>query len=303
MRRLAAIAVAVIAAAAILLTGSAAGGEDDLYEVRAIFDSAGFLVEGEEVRVAGANVGVISDVTVTGNEEPALEDGEPDPGKAAVVLRIDDPAFQDFRADASCLIRPQSLIGEKFVECEPTQPRSADSPAPPALEPIGDDEIGAGQYLLPLERNGKAVDLDLLNNIMEEPYPDRFRLILNELGAGFAARGDELGEIIERANPALRETNEVLAILARQNRVLAQLASDSDAVIGALARGAPASRASSTSRRRSVRRPPSAPPIWRRRSPASPASCGSCARPWTGSTPSRPPPPRSSPTSATSLPR
>ena len=56
---------------------------------------------------------------------------------------------------------------------------------------------------------------------MEEPYPDRFRLILNSLGAGFAARGEDLAEIIERSNPALRETNEVLAILARQNRTLA----------------------------------------------------------------------------------
>jgi hypothetical protein len=152
------------------------------------------------------------------------------------VLRIDDPAFRDFREDASCLIRPQSLIGEKFVECEPTQPRAAGTEAPPPLERIADGEPGEGEYLLPLERNGKAVDLDLVNNIMEEPYPDRFRLILNDLGAGLAARGDELAEIVERANPALRETNEVLAVLARQNRVLGQLASDSDAIIGALAR-------------------------------------------------------------------
>jgi phospholipid/cholesterol/gamma-HCH transport system substrate-binding protein len=236
MRRIAAILLAVGATIAVLAVGTAAGGDDDVYEVRAIFDNAGFLVDGEEVRVAGANVGVVTDVTVTGNDEPALEDGGADPGKAVVVMRIDDPAFQDFREDASCLIRPQSLIGEKFVECEPTQPHAASSEPPPPLERIPDGEPGEGQYLLPLERNGKAVDLDLVNNIMEEPYPDRFRLILNDLGAGFAARGEELAEIIERANPALRETNEVLAILARQNRVLAQLSTDSDVVLGALAR-------------------------------------------------------------------
>jgi len=236
MRRIAVIALVVAAGIAIVAVGTAAGGDDDAYEVRAIFDSAGFLVEGEEVRVAGANVGVVSELSVTGNDEPAREDGSPDPGKAVVVLQIDDPAFQDFREDASCLIRPQSLIGEKFVECDPTQPRATGSEPPPPLEQVPDGEPGAGQYLLPLERNGKAVDLDLVNNIMEEPYPDRFRLILNDLGASFAARGDELAEIIERANPALRETNEVLAVLARQNRTLAQLSSDSDAVIGALAR-------------------------------------------------------------------
>ena len=236
MRRVAVIALVAVAGVAILVLGTAAGGEEDGYDVRAVFDNAGFLVVGEEVRVAGANVGIVSEVTVSGEDEPVREDGSPDPGKAVVVMQIDDPAFQDFRTDASCLIRPQSLIGEKFVECEPTQPRAPGTEPPPPLDVIEDGEPGAGQRLLPLERNGKAVDLDLVNNIMEEPYPDRFRLILNDFGAGLAARGDELAEIVERANPALRETNEVLAVLAHQNRDLAQLSSDSDTVIGALAR-------------------------------------------------------------------
>ena len=190
MRRMAVILVALVAAVVVLVAGNGdAGAEDSAYEVRAIFDNAGFLVEGEDVRVAGATVGSITEVEVTGLDEPAREDGSAQPGKAVVVMRIDDPGFQDFRTDASCLIRPQSLIGEKFVECEPTQPRAADSPEAPALEPIADGEPGEGQHLLALERNGKAVDLDLVNNIMEEPYPDRFRLILNDLGAGLAARG------------------------------------------------------------------------------------------------------------------
>ena len=129
------------------------------------------------------------------------EDGKPDPGKAVVVLQIDDPAFQDFRQDASCLIRPQSLLGEKFVECKPTQPRAPGIAGAAPARRIPDGQPGAGQHLLPLEHNGKAVDLDLVNNIMREPYADRFRLILNDLGAGLAARGDELAEIVERAEP------------------------------------------------------------------------------------------------------
>jgi phospholipid/cholesterol/gamma-HCH transport system substrate-binding protein len=236
VKRIAAILLVVCATAAVLVSGTAAGGDEGGYEVRAIFDNAGFLVTGEDVRVAGAKVGSVVDIDVTGADEIAHDDGTREGGKAVVVMRIDDPAFHDFREDASCLIRPQSLIGEKFVECEPTQPRAAASVEPPAIEPIPDGEAGEGQYLLPVERNGKAVDLDLVNNIMKEPYPDRFRLILNDLGAGLAARGEELGEIIERANPALRETNEVLAILARQNRALSGLARDGDAILSALAR-------------------------------------------------------------------
>ena len=237
MRRIAAIAVLVVAVTAFIAAGALAGdGDGGDYEVRALFDSAGFLVPGEDVRIAGANVGSVAELEVSGTDEAVHEDGSPDPGKAVVVLQIDDEGFQDFRADASCLIRPQSLIGEKYVECEPTQPRAPGAIVPPPLDEIGDGEPGEGQYLLPLERNGKAVDLDLVNDVMKEPYPDRFRLILNDLGAGLAARGDELAEIVERSNPALRETNEVLDILASQNRALSRLATDSDAILSALAR-------------------------------------------------------------------
>lgn len=236
MRRIAAILVAIGASAAILITGTAAGGDEGTYQVRAIFDNGAFLVKGEQVRIAGAAVGVIDDVTVTEEGEAAHADGSPDPGKAVVTFSITDPAFQDFREDASCTIRPQSLLGEKFVECEATQPRAAGTEPPPPLAEIGEGEIGEGERFLPIEQNGKAVDLDLLNNIMREPYADRFRIILNELGAGLAARGDELAEIVERSNPALRETNEVIAILADQNRALAKLAVDGQTVLEPLAR-------------------------------------------------------------------
>ena len=108
-------------------------------------------------------------------------------------MKIDEAAFQDFRQDATCLIRPQSLLGEKYVDCQPTLPRAPGSEPPPALDEVPDGEPGAGQHFLPLENNGKEVDIDLINNIMREPYADRFRLILNDLGAGFAARGEDLG--------------------------------------------------------------------------------------------------------------
>jgi ABC-type transporter Mla subunit MlaD len=236
MRRALGILIVLAAAIGVLVVGTGAGGDEGKYQVRAIFDNGAFMVPGEEVRIAGANVGVVNDVTVTNETEAAHVDGSPQPGRAVLVLQIDDPGFQDFREDASCLIRPQSLLGEKFVECEPTQPRAAGSPIPPELEVIPEGEEGEGERFLGLEANGKAVDLDLVNNIMREPYADRFRLILNSLGAGLAARGDDLAEIIDRSDPALRETNAVLAILAKQNRQLAELARNGDAVLEPLAR-------------------------------------------------------------------
>ena len=239
MRRIALIAVGLLLAAMLIaLPAIGSDGTSGDYKVRGIFDNGSFVVNGEEVRVAGATVGTVESVDVTGNDEIASDEGGPHavPGKAVVVMKITDSGFKDFRTDASCLIRPQSLIGEKYVDCTPTQPRAAGTPPPPPLQQIGDDQPGSGQYLLPLENNGKTVDLDLVQNIQRLPYRDRFRIILNDLGAGLAGRGQDLGEVIDRANPALRQTDRVLAILAQQNQQLASLASNGDRVLEPLAR-------------------------------------------------------------------
>ncbi len=229
----------LVAAIVVVVALLAGRGDDDEYVVRGIFDSGGFMVTGEEVRVAGATVGSIEavDVTMPG-EIDSYEDGEPRAvaGKAVIAMRIEDPGFQDFRADASCNIRPQSLIGEKFVDCRPTLPRAPGAEPAPPLKQIPDGEPGAGQYLLPVENNSTSVDPDLINNINELTYAQRFRLILNELGASLAGRGEDVEEVVKRANPVLRDADRVFQILNAQRNQLAQLAADSEQILVPLAR-------------------------------------------------------------------
>src|SRR6185436_948388 len=141
--------------------------------------------------------------------------------KAAIVLVIDDPGFADFRQDATCRIRPQSLIGEKFVECKPTQVRGDGEEAPPPLKVIPEGQPGAGEHLLPVQNTERTVDLDLINNIMRLPFRERFSILLSEFGAGLAGNGQALNSAIRRADPALKETDRVLNLLASQNKVLA----------------------------------------------------------------------------------
>ena len=225
MRRIAGFLVLVIAVTGVVVLGSGAGDESgDGYRVRAIFDNAFSIIEGEDVRVAGVNVGKIEKLDVT------------DDNRAAVVLDITEPGFQDFRSDAKCSIRPQSLIGEKYVECSLTEPRKPGEEPPAALEEIPEGEPGAGQRLLPVERTSKPVDVDLVNNVMRLPQRQRLAIILNEFGAALGGRGKDLNETIRRANPALGATNEVLEIIGEQNRVLRKLAEDSDTVLAPLAR-------------------------------------------------------------------
>jgi ABC-type transporter Mla subunit MlaD len=219
MRRIFAIAVVTACGAAALIVGvGASDPAGEGYQVRAIFDNVSGAVEGEDVKVAGAKVGAIKELDVTPEK------------KAVVVLEIDEEGFAPFREDARCTIRPQSLIGEKFVECDP-----GSSELPP-LQEIPDGEEGEGEYLLPVENTSSPVDLDLINDIMRLPYRERLALLINEFGTALAGRGAELNEVIHRANPALRETDEVLKILANQNRTLANLARDGDAALAPLAR-------------------------------------------------------------------
>ncbi len=183
-------------------------------------------MNGEDVRIAGAKVGSVSSVDVTMPGEWANRDESADPGKAVVVMDITDTGFQDFRQDASCLIRP-AVAPRREVRGLPADPgaraRAPSRPRRSRSSPTA--QPGAGQHFLPLQNNGKEVDIDLVNNIMREPFADRFRLILNDLGASLAARGKDLEAIVKRADPALRQTDRVLRQLAQQNHELANLAS------------------------------------------------------------------------------
>jgi ABC-type transporter Mla subunit MlaD len=218
---------ATVAVLAVLGTGAASRGAAPTYEVRAIFDNAAFAVPGEDVRIAGANVGSIQSLDVcTGGQTCSAA---APPNQAAVTISIGDPRFAPFHANATCAIRPQSLIGERYVDCDPGNSSS------PALSRI-QSGAGKGSYLLPVTRTSSPVDSDIVQDIYQEPIRERFALILNELGTGLAARGSDLNDVIHRANPALGHTDQVLKILAKQNRDLANLASDSDAVLAPLAK-------------------------------------------------------------------
>ena len=213
-RALRLIALTVSVAATIAGCGGSGGGD---YSVRALFDDAGFAVAGEQVRIAGAPVGTISSLSVTRDN------------LAAVTLSITNREFTPWYANATCTIRPQSLIAERYVDCNP----GTSSAAPLRRIRIGP---GAGSYLLPVVRTSSPIDPDLVQNISQEPVRQALSVILNELGTGLAARGSDLNAVIRRADPALASTNQVFRILASQNQVLAGLAGDADTVLAPLAR-------------------------------------------------------------------
>jgi ABC-type transporter Mla subunit MlaD len=207
---------------AVVVLAQLAGPKKTGYLVRAVFDNSSFVTPGEDVKVAGVKIGTIRAVDLTRQN------------KAALVLEINEQKFVPFRVDAHCEIGLESLLGEQFVQCTSTQPRPGGLSPPPALAAISSGP-NKGQHLLPVQNTTTPVGFDLLQNIQRMPQAQRLALIINGLGAGLAGNGQELNAALRRADPALQQTDRVIAVLANQDRLLATLTDESDRILAPLA--------------------------------------------------------------------
>ena len=72
------------------------------------FDNAFGLIQGGDLKVAGVRAGKITDIKLDKRTKHAL-----------IGFKIDKNGFGSLRSDAFCESRPQSLIGEYFVDCQP----------------------------------------------------------------------------------------------------------------------------------------------------------------------------------------
>ncbi len=209
MLRLLAI-VLVLGSVAATVAVASAGSQDTPAgsEYTVELDNAFGIVDGADVKVAGVRAGHVTGMRVDKRSKRALID-----------FTITQDGFGSLRSDAFCETRPQSLIGEYFVDCRPGT--DAERLKPGAT--------------IPVAQTASTIPIDLINNVMRRPYRERLGIILSELGAGVGGRAEDIQATLARAVPALRETDRVLAILADQNQVLGNLTRDADAVIGDLA--------------------------------------------------------------------
>ncbi len=203
MKRVAVIALTVLVVAGAAVLG-AAGGEKSGEPYRAVFDNAFGLTEGGDLKIAGVRAGETTGFKVTRER----------PHKAVVEFEISEPGVGELREDARCEIRPQSLIGEYFVDCQPGS---------------SDEKLAEGGTI-PVEQTSSTIPVDLVNNILRRPYRERLRLIIAELGTGLAGRSEDLSEVLRRAHPGLRETSQTLQILSNQNRTIQKFIGDAQVV-------------------------------------------------------------------------
>jgi phospholipid/cholesterol/gamma-HCH transport system substrate-binding protein len=149
--------------------------------------------QGQTVRVAGVEVGRISDVKVVR-------------GIAAVEVEL-EPEYTDLiRADATALLRPKTVLKDMFLEVSPGTGRVLDDggriSVANTLPDVDPDEIYA------------ALDSDT------RPY---LKLLVSGAGEGLKGRGTDLREVFRRFEPVHRDLARVTRATARRRVALKRL--------------------------------------------------------------------------------
>jgi virulence factor Mce-like protein len=153
------------------------------FALNAEFASANGLVPQAEVRVSGVHVGTV------------LSIGDSRDGGALVHMAL-QPGIR-LRQDTRAVIRPKTLLGEKFVEL--VRPQTSDQ----AYLPSG--------ATIPKAQTGQAIEIDDILNAMDAPTRQAMSESFRQLGIAFDGRQQD----VSAALPGLDSTMANLRPLAR----------------------------------------------------------------------------------------
>lgn len=158
-------------------------------------DDAGALIEGNDVRMFGVKVGVVSDLVVVDNDTARM---------TLELMSTETP----IHTDATLKIRPVSLLGERYADLDPGTP---------------DAPVAENGYTLPTDQTSRAVDLDEVLDAVDQPTGRALSLLLTTLGEGVAGNGENAAEALTELAPSLRETDQLVAVLDEQTATLQRL--------------------------------------------------------------------------------
>lgn len=199
-------AVAVLVLLVATAAGKAGGSDSDPVEVVAMFSDASPLLPGNVVKAAGVDVGTIESIEV-------------DHGKAKVTMKI-DPAALPLHQDVTATITTQDLLGERFVTLDRG---SADKP-----------ELSS-PMVIPEEQTSRVVDLQDVLNSVDTPTAEGLSALLTESGEALRGHGETTDKALAALAPALRQADDLAAILRDQNELLGRLVDTAQPVASSLA--------------------------------------------------------------------
>jgi virulence factor Mce-like protein len=169
------------------------------YELEADLPNAANLVRGNEVRISGARVGVVSEVG-------AVRDAQ-GRSRARIKMKLDEE-LDPLPIDSTFVVRPVSALGLKYVELTPGSSNAG-------------FEEGA---VVPVAQATPApVEIDEVFNMFDDETRRGAQLSLQGFGTGLAGRGLALNEAIGALRPLVTDIEPVMANLADPSTQLDRL--------------------------------------------------------------------------------
>lgn len=206
--RMVVVLAVVLVLGGIVVVSTSVGRSDGHLMLTATFKDASPLLVGNDVRLAGVKVGSVAALQSTGDT-------------ARVTLELDAAALP-VHADAKLVIRPVSLLGERYVELD------RGSAGAPVLADGGH---------LGLDHTGASVDLDQVLDSLDDPTSAALATLVGTLGDGMDGNGRQVARTLQALAPALTHTHALTAVLRRQNSTLARVVTSLSAVASGLASG------------------------------------------------------------------
>jgi phospholipid/cholesterol/gamma-HCH transport system substrate-binding protein len=202
------------------------------YSVHAVFSDADGVPTQADVRVSGVDVGKVVDIS----HDPSL------PGETVVTMQITDGNAIPLYTNGYAMIRPKTLLGEKYVDLTVGSSASA-------------EPIAAGGFLPPAQA-GKSVSNDEIFNAFDTQTRAQQQQVLAALDAAtFQRSGDiqailpqlstvvsdlqPLAHVYEKDQPQVDDIfvqlNTIMQTLADEHQQLGGLLSNGNVALGAIA--------------------------------------------------------------------
>lgn len=195
--------------AAVALVALALFGGGDSYQVKVVFQNAGQLVKGNEVRVGGQPVGSISAIELD------------DQANAVVTMSVND-SVAPLHQGTTATIRATSLSGitSRYISLKP---------GPNNANRIDDGgRIGADSTTSP-------VDIDVLFNTLDKKTRGGLRDFIRGTGQQYDTKGIEAAQSIKYFAPFLDSTSRLTQELALDQQVFARFLKDGADTVSAIA--------------------------------------------------------------------
>lgn len=177
------------------------------FRLEAQFDSANGLVPQAEVRVSGVHVGTVVSI------------GDASNGGAMVRMNL-QPGIH-LRQDTRAVIRPKTLLGEKFVELVRQQGSSL------AYLPSGAS--------IPKSQTGQAVEIDDILNAMDAPTRKAMSESFRELGIALDGRQQDVSQALGPLDITLANFRPLARVGENRQKELDRILTNLNTIMQALA--------------------------------------------------------------------